>query len=93
MTREAIIETLRQILKRQLGQSVSATLDTDLRTDLELDSLKQLAVIVEIENEFRISFEPEDDTVTTVGQLVSVIEKHLRGEQVREDGAAPVGRE
>ncbi|MEM6274047.1 MAG: acyl carrier protein [Myxococcota bacterium] len=80
MTRDDILEELRALIQRHLDGPVNADLETDIQRDLELDSMKKLALIVEIENRFRLSFEPEDDLQTqTVGDLVSVIERHLDG--------------
>lgn len=77
-TRDDIIATLRSILERQLRRPVEAEWNSDIQRDLGLDSLKQLALIVEIENTFELAFEPEDDDVRTVGQLVETIERLLR---------------
>ncbi len=42
--------------------------------DLQLDSLAQLALLVEIENDFEIALEPEDEAeLATVADLISVI--------------------
>lgn len=80
MTRDDILEELRALIQRHLDGPVNADLETNIQRDLELDSMKKLALIVEIENRFRLSFEPEDDLQTqTVGDLVSVIERHLDG--------------
>ncbi len=80
MTRDDILEELRALIQRHLDGPVNADLETDIQRDLELDSMKKLALIVEIENRFRLSFEPEDDLQTqTVGDLESVIERHLDG--------------
>lgn len=44
--------------------------------DLELDSLRNLTLAIEIENHFRIALEEEDEeSIETVGDLVDVIER------------------
>ena len=47
--------------------------------DLELDSLRLLTLAVEVENRFRVAFEPEDDEeIVTVGDLVDAVERLRR---------------
>lgn len=79
--RERITATLRELLDRQLASPIEATWESDIQRDLGLDSLKQLALIVEIENTFEIAFEPEDDQARTVGQVVETIERLLEAKQ------------
>lgn len=53
----------------------------DLRAELELDSLKQLTLIVELENHFQTSFALGDEhEVITVGDLVALIRRRCAGE-------------
>lgn len=52
------------------------TLDFDLRLieDLGLDSISLLALVVEVENHFRVALEPEDEAgIERVGDLVDAI--------------------
>lgn len=79
MTRAEIFERLQQIVRDGLGETTPLTPETDLLGDLQLDSVKQLELIVEIENTFEICFEPEEEHgLATVAELVALIEKRIQ---------------
>lgn len=78
MTREQIVAKLRGIVRERLAVDAELAPETDLLGDLQLDSLKQLELVVEIENAFGICFEPEhEQEIATVGALVAMIERRL----------------
>ena len=79
MRQEEILEGLRAVFREHLELGSPIELETDLFRDLELDSLKQLTLVVEVENRFRLCFERgEEAGLRTVGDLVRLIEQRLR---------------
>jgi acyl carrier protein len=78
MTREQIALRLREIVRERLAVDAELGPETSLLGDLQLDSLKQLELVVEVENAFGICFEPEhEQEIATVGALVAMIERRL----------------
>lgn len=76
--RAAILADLRRILREQLRVSAPIELDTDVQRDLQLDSVRLLALVVELENHFEVCFEPGDEEgISTVGDLVHRLEAIL----------------
>jgi acyl carrier protein len=85
MTRDQILERVRRLARERLEVSAPFDLDTKLLRDLQLDSLKQLALVIELENEFEICFDPEDeDGLETVGHVVDLVQRLLSA------GAEPI---
>ncbi|MEM6532850.1 MAG: acyl carrier protein [Myxococcota bacterium] len=77
MTREQIIAELRVLVADQLGREIQLEGASDFQSDLGLDSLKRLALVVAIENRFKVCFEPEDDEgIRTVDDLVNAIRRY-----------------
>ena len=65
---------------RRLGVAAEIHPPARLVEDLALDSLRLLALAVEVENRFRIKIEPADEAeIRTVGDLVEVVRRKLRG--------------
>jgi acyl carrier protein len=74
MTERQIIEGIRNVLREHLQIETPVTFETDLFHDLELDSLKQLTLVVELENQFRICFDHGDEEgLRTIGDVVALI--------------------
>ncbi len=74
MNEQQILADVRQILRDKLGVRRPVEPQTQLFDDLELDSLQQLALVVELENHFRICFSPGEEVgVTSVADLVAVV--------------------
>jgi acyl carrier protein len=81
MTQTGIFERLQRIVRDTLGDATRVAPETDLLGDLQLDSVKQLELIVAIENEFEICFEPEEEHgLATVAELVALVEKRMQEE-------------
>ena len=77
MSRHEILEGLREILAVHLSVRAPVGERSDLATDLQLDSLALLTLVVEIENAFRICFDGDDERgIASVGDLVDRIERH-----------------
>ena len=78
MTKSQILEDVRSVLREHLQVSFPVDLETDLFHDLELDSLKQLTLVVELENQFRICFhEGDEEDLRTIGDVVGLISNRI----------------
>ncbi len=80
-TEVEILAALEQLARDhlELGEDASMTADLRLVEDLALDSLKQLTLVVEAENRFRVKLDLDDEVgIETVGDLVRAIEMGLR---------------
>lgn len=75
--RQFILDAVREVFAKHLSLfRVDET--TGLFTELALDSLQQLTLVVEIENHFKICFDDSDeDSLETVGDVVDRIVRHL----------------
>jgi acyl carrier protein len=81
MTQAEILARLQRIVREALGDAAPVAPETDLLGDLQLDSVKQLELIVEIENEFEICFEPEEEHgLATIAELVALVQKRMQEE-------------
>lgn len=80
LTRAEILEGIRRVAREHLQVEGPLEPSTNLFRDLELDSLKQLTFVVELENHFQIAFEPGDeDSLRTIGDVVNRIAGRLAG--------------
>lgn len=69
-----MFERIKEIIVDQLGvEENEVTLETSFENDLEADSLDIFQVINEIEDEFDITIDTDQD-LKTVGDLVSYVE-------------------
>jgi acyl carrier protein len=74
MNETQIFEDVKKVLREHLQIVSPVGLETDLFRDLELDSLKQLTLVVELENRFRICFdEGDEEGLRTIGDIVTLI--------------------
>lgn len=78
-TRSEIIEKLNEIVEMALGGTVAdADENSDLATDLGLNSVGMLYVVIAIEEYFGVRFDDvRFDDFKTVGDVVDYIEKKL----------------
>ena len=74
MRRDEIEETLSDLVQRELG--VQAAGGAAPRIE-QFDSLQRLQLAVAIEDRFRICLEADEEAISTVGDLVSLIERKL----------------
>lgn len=80
MTEREILEEVREVLREHLQVGGEVGLESDLTRDLELDSLKQLTFVVELENRFKICFDPSDEGgVRTVKDVVALVAEKTVG--------------
>ena len=73
-----IFEKVREIISEQFDvDEESVTLDTDIREDLDADSLDMVDLVMSFEDEFKIEV-PDSaiETVKTVDDIVKFIEEH-----------------
>ncbi len=78
MTEQHILEEVTKVMREHLQITSPVELSTDLTRDLQLDSLKQLTFVVELENQFRICFDASDEEgLVTVGDVVGLIGRRL----------------
>jgi acyl carrier protein len=78
MTEQQILEGVRKVMREHLQITSPVELATDLTGDVQLDSLKQLTFVVELENHFRICFDTgEEEGLVTVGDVVELIGQRL----------------
>ena len=75
-TSEAILAEIADVARQKLGWAGSMDLDVPLVETLALDSIRQLTLIVEIEDRFRICLDERDEAaVRTAGDLVDLIRR------------------
>lgn len=77
MTNDEIFSKVQAIIVDQTGEDADkVTLTTNIKQDLDADSLDIFEVINEIEDEFDIKIETEEG-IETVSDLVTFVEKQL----------------
>lgn len=71
-----VFEKIREIIAEQTGKDVEEiTLETNVKDDLDADSLDLFQIINDIEDEFDVSVENPEDIVT-VKDAVDFVESH-----------------
>ncbi|MBP1635001.1 MAG: Isoprenylcysteine carboxyl methyltransferase family protein [Acidobacteria bacterium] len=70
-----ILAAVADVARAHLGWSGSLSFDTPLASALALDSLRQLTLIVELENRFRVVLDDDAEGLRTVGDLVAMIRR------------------
>lgn len=69
-----MFERIREIIADQTGKDVEEiTMDTNVKTDLEADSLDLFQIINDIEDEFDVKIENVEG-IETVGDVVKLVE-------------------
>lgn len=78
MTEHQILEGVREVIRDHLQMQSPVGNETHLFHDLQLDSLKQLTLVVELENHFRVRLDARDEEgLETIGDVVRVIDRRL----------------
>ena len=71
-----VFEKIREIIASQLGKDEEEiTLDTNVKDDLDADSLDVFQIINDIEDEFEVSIE-DPDSIVTVKDIVDFVENN-----------------
>ncbi|HJN76796.1 MAG TPA: phosphopantetheine-binding protein [Myxococcota bacterium] len=74
MSEDDVLEGVRSVAREHLDHEGELVLSTRLAEALELDSIRMLTLVVELENHFDICLEEGDEEgVETVGDLVAVL--------------------
>ncbi len=71
-----ILNKLQEILSETKGEAVQLTMETTF-ADLELDSLDQVDIVMQLEEFYNISL-GENAQLSTVGELVAKIEEAMQ---------------
>jgi acyl carrier protein len=81
LDREEIFAKVKELIVEQLGvDEDKVTLEANFREDLEADSLDLVELIMAFEEEFGGEISDEEaQEITTVGQAVDYLVKHLGG--------------
>jgi acyl carrier protein len=80
MTDEAILAGIGEVARVHLGWRGDLSPDMRLIEDLRLDSVRLLTLAAEVENRFRVLLDEVDDrAVETVGDLIILVRRKLRG--------------
>ena len=75
---ERLKEIIAEVLELDEEATAGLTADTDL-TELGLDSMTCVEVVVNLEDEFGVTVEEEDlavENMATIGKLIELIEKY-----------------
>jgi acyl carrier protein len=82
--RETLRQELATILENEKGVTPSRLDDeTDLRSELELDSVDLISMAMCVESKYRIRLDQEElQGINTVGSLLDAIENHIHGKVV-----------
>ena len=71
-----VFEKIREIIAEQTGKDVyEITLETNVKEDLDADSLDLFQIINDIEDEFDVSVE-DPESIVTVQDAVDFVESH-----------------
>jgi len=85
MDRQQLRETLLDVLEQETWERpANLADDVKIREGLKLDSVDLLSVMLRVETQLKISLNSSDfEKVTTVGNLLDVIQSKLAAEPVR----------
>ena len=73
-----VVEKIREIIAEQTGKDVEEiTLETNVKEDLDADSLDLFQIINDIEDEFDVSVE-DPESIVTVQDAVDFVEKNQK---------------
>ena len=73
-----VFEKIREIIAEQTGKDVEEiTLETNVKEDLDADSLDLFQIINDIEDEFDVSVE-DPESIVTVQDVVDFVEKNQK---------------
>jgi acyl carrier protein len=77
LPRSEILEGVRRVFAEEL-EIHDLEEHTHLLRDLNLDSIQQLTLVVELENRFRVAFGEGDEVgIESVGDVVDLLERRL----------------
>ena len=78
MTDAEVLDGIRAVAREHLDHEGPVALDTRLVEAMELDSIRMLTLVVELENHFDVLLEEGDEEgVETVADLVALLQRRL----------------
>lgn len=78
LTDAQILDGIRDVLRTHLDVKERIDMDTPLVEALALDSLRMLTLVVELENQFHVHLEDEDEVgLTRVADVVALLRRRL----------------
>lgn len=79
MTKEEVFNKVKDIVVDQLDVDADKIkMDTNFKDDLDLDSLDIFEVVDQIEDEYDIEIDTDNDNMSTVGELVDYVLKQIQ---------------
>jgi acyl carrier protein len=73
---DSILRGIEEVVRTHLDRDLRLRPEDRLVETVELDSLRRLTLVIELENHFRLCLEEGDEsTIETVADLVAVIRK------------------
>ena len=77
MTKEEILKDVQDIAQEELDvEPAKITMDTNIKEDLDADSLDIFEILNELEDKYDIELDA-DDSITTIGQLVDFVQTQM----------------
>ncbi|WP_251717257.1 acyl carrier protein [Lactobacillus agrestimuris] len=77
MTKEEILKDVQDIAQEELDvEPAKITMDTNIKEDLDADSLDLFEILNELEDKYDIELDA-DDSITTIGQLVDFVQTQM----------------
>ena len=70
-----ILATIETFLKDRNGENFQVSLESDLRKDLQADSVELMEFIINLEDEYQMEIPDKANEFNTVGDVVDYIEK------------------
>lgn len=79
MTKDAIFDRMIAIIKSQLDEpNLVIDKETDLRSELNIDSIALMEFIISLEDSFNMSISDEDiDDMKTIGQMLDYLDHKI----------------
>jgi acyl carrier protein len=85
VTEAEILDGVREVIRDELRLEAPVAPSNNLVRDLQLDSLKQLTLLVELENRFQVHLDiGDEDGVETLADVVRLIQRRLSENVPRE---------
>ena len=78
LARRDVLEGITEVARTHVGWTGELRPEMRLVEDLELDSLKSLTLLLEVENRFRVELD-QVEGIVTVGDLVDAIRERIDG--------------
>ncbi len=80
-SREEIFEGVQDVVRQHLRPGVPISQQTHIQRDLRLDSIQRLTLVVELENHFKVCFDPQDEVgIQTFDDVVDLLHRRLKKE-------------